>query len=131
MKDINDDDVPNLKHSSDKSQQLSVRKLLTSKILDTGTDNTQRDKEPPDKGNVKTRYNLTLKAMRRTRLNLDCSAEPEDDFEFEGADWDRTPVGWQKIAPSMDSGSTMVDFDNDETKRFAQFTKVSIAKCEQ
>ena len=89
MKDTNDDDELKPKQSSDNTDKLSARKLLHSKFLGMDTDNIQREKEPPDKtdkDNVGTRYRLTMKAMRGTRLNRPPKPEEEEEWNFESDD---------------------------------------------
>ncbi len=130
MENINDDEVHKLEHPSDEPQHLSVRTLLMSKILDTDIDNIPKKKEPPDKGgNLRTRYRLTLNAMRRTRTNGELPTKTDEDVEFEGMDWIRTSNGWEDSSRKVDDEG--VDLNEDETTRYLQFTKVTIAKCQQ
>ena len=82
MNDINDDVKPKPRQTSEHTDQLLVRKLLYSKVVETGIDNIQKNKEPPDKDiredNVRLRYDLTMRAMRGTRLNQPLPPKEEE-----------------------------------------------------
>ena len=125
MKDINDDGAQNSKQPSENSHHLSVRKLLTSKMIETDTDNIPVKKEPPDKSNIATRYKLVMNAMKSTRLNSDLPATPEEQFEFEGMDWKRSSNGWDEHSTDTSSDDEL----DEEILQYAKFTKVSINKC--
>ena len=127
MEDINDDGAHNLEQPSENSHHLSVRKLLTSRMINLDIDNIPVKKEPPDKSNIATRYKLVMNAMRGTRLNLDQPSTPDEPFEFEGINWTKTDNGWNE---DDDGPSTTADLD-EEIHRYADFTQVTVKKCAQ
>ena len=129
MKDTNDDDELKPKQSSDNTDKLSARKLLHSKFLGMDTDNIQREKEPPDKtdkDNVGTRYRLTMKAMRGTRLNRPPKPEEEEEWNFEGENWNRSSSGgWDEPTTNRDDN---VEFCQDY-QDYAAHTAVTLRRC--
>ena len=77
---------------SDTSQPITVRKLITSRIIDLQGETVislQEDAVPPDKAYLNTRYKLKLRAMKLSRQSYSPSEVSTSKWEFEGENWTR------------------------------------------
>ena len=133
MEEINDDGKRKQTQPSENTPQLLARKLLVSKFMETDTDNIQSDKEPPDKSNennVRTRYQLTMRAMKGTRLNRPPPPPEEQDFSFVGEDWIKSDDGWDMPVPTEENENIPQEYQTyaDHTSK-TQEKPVVLHKC--
>ncbi len=92
-------------------------------------DNIPKDEEPPDKfehDNIRTRYELTMRAiMRRTKLNTTADTPENDEWHFEGDDWIRTEQGWEELTDYGQNEDLPEDYHE-----YAEHTKVTLKRCD-
>ena len=115
---------------SDPIQPITVRKLITSQIIDLAEDTNielQKDAEPPDKAYLATRYKLKLRALKLSRQSYSPPQADEGKWQFEGIDWQKSEDGWQELQDPIDS-----DDDADRERSYSTYatqTDVCLHAC--
>ena len=97
---------------SDTTQPLTVRKLITSRIIDLNGDidsPLQDDAVPPDKAYLDIRYKLKLRAMKLSRQSYSPPEATTSKWEFEGENWTRNANDGWDLPPELDDDDAELD----------------------
>ena len=130
MENMNDDNRPAQAPMSDTTQPLSVRKLITSRIIDLDGDipvPPPEDAVPPDKAYLSTRYKLKLRAMKLSRQSFSPPEATSSTWDFEGSSWTRSDDnGW--ALPQDTCATDMINLDQSYAT-YATQTNVCLHAC--